>query len=362
MRDQAPRYVYHLPSVRSAALGLQRAVGAVDTLFYSMKANSHEDILRTLAAAGLGIECVSLPEVERVRHVLGKRVPVLFTPNFCPLDEYQRALALGAEVVLDGPEPLLALPHVFRDREIGVRIDPGRGQGHHAKVRTAGETAKFGHPVGAAADVARAAAAVDARVVGLHAHIGSGILDPRAWTRTAHLLLPLRELFPRVRWMSLGGGLGVPYRAHQAPLNLDALGRNLQALHRRHSDLDLRLEPGRFLVAEAGVLLAPVTQVRRKGKITFVGISTGMNSLIRPALYGAWHGIYNLTRLDRPTAWRADVVGPMCESGDVLGRDRELPETKPGDILLIDHTGAYGAAMSSHYNLRPPATEVVLRR
>ncbi|MEK7705200.1 MAG: hypothetical protein AAB426_09595 [Myxococcota bacterium] len=362
MRDEVPRYVYHLPTVRQRALVLRDALDPIDTLFYSMKANGHEEILRTVARARLGIECVSLPEVERVRRVLGPKVAVLFTPNFCPLAEYARALELGAEVVVDGPEPLRALPHVFRHRDIGVRIDPGRGQGHHAKVRTAGATAKFGHPLEQAGELASAAAAVGARVIGLHAHIGSGILDARAWTRTARTLLPLRSVFPHVRWMSLGGGLGIAYRPERASLDLAALGRSLATLSRRNAELDLRLEPGRFLVAEAGVLLAPVTQVRRKGRVTFVGIATGMNSLLRPALYAAWHGIHNLTRLGEPNSRRVDVVGPLCESGDVLGRDRDLPETVPGDILLIEHTGAYGAVMSSHYNLRPPAVEVVLRR
>ena len=116
----------------------------------------------------------------------------------------------------------------------------------------------------------------------------------------------------------------------------------------------------RFLVAEAGVLLARVTQVKRKGIIAYVGVDAGMNSLIRPALYGAWHGIWNLSRLGEPAAMTATVVGPICESGDTLGADRRLPETRPGDVLLIATAGAYGRAMSSHYNLRPPAAELVL--
>ena len=115
------------------------------------------------------------------------------------------------------------------------------------------------------------------------------------------------------------------------------------------------MEPGRYLVSEAGVLLAPVTQVREKSGARFVGVATGMNSLLRPALYGAWHSIHNLTRLGQPAKDYWHVVGPICETGDVLGRDRLLPPTEPGDVLLIENCGAYGAVMSSHYNLRPPA-------
>ncbi|NJN63729.1 MAG: bifunctional aspartate kinase/diaminopimelate decarboxylase, partial [Acidobacteria bacterium] len=119
------------------------------------------------------------------------------------------------------------------------------------------------------------------------------------------------------------------------------------------------LEPGRFLVAEAGVLAAPVTLVRRKGETRFAGIATGMNSLIRPMLYGAWHPIVNLTRVDEAPVGTWHIVGPICETGDILGRDRLLPETRVGDVLLIDNAGAYGAVMSSRYNLREPAQELV---
>lgn len=120
------------------------------------------------------------------------------------------------------------------------------------------------------------------------------------------------------------------------------------------------MEPGRFLVAEAGVLLARVTQTKSKGPVHYVGLGTGMNSLIRPALYGSYHEIVNLSRLDAPPETTVEVVGPICETGDVLGRSRRLPETRPGDVLLIAKTGAYGASMSNHYNLRTPAGEVIL--
>ena len=147
-------------------------------------------------------------------------------------------------------------------------------------------------------------------------------------------------------------------RGGQTPLDLAAVNAGLAELAAGLGDIRLRMEPGRFLVSEAGVLLAPVTQVRKKGTVRFVGLSTGMNSLMRPALYGAWHGIYNLTRWGEPMAGYHHVVGPICETGDVLGRDRLLPETHPGDVLLIANCGAYGRSMSSEYNLRLPAEEV----
>ena len=357
--DDQPLYVYHLPSVAARARSLRAVLGSVGRFYYSMKANPHPRILETVAAEGFGIECVSAAEIARAREVLGKSPAVLFTPNFCPPQEYATAFDAGAEVTIDGPQLLDQAPELFRGREIGLRVDPGSGLGHHQKVRTAGAHAKFGHPIGDAAEVAEAAARVGATVVGLHAHVGSGIRDPRVWSKTGAELASVRETFPDLRWLDLGGGLGIVERPGQEPLDLEQLETGLAKL-RLSCGLELRIEPGRYLVGEAGVLLAPVTQVRNKSGVRFVGLATGMNSLIRPSLYGAWHGIHNLSRLDEPVAGSWHVVGPICETGDVLGRDRLLPETIPGDVFLIENCGAYGAVMSSRYNLRSPAGEYIL--
>jgi diaminopimelate decarboxylase/aspartate kinase len=140
-----------------------------------------------------------------------------------------------------------------------------------------------------------------------------------------------------------------------------ALGTALDEAMGPHGSLSLWMEPGRYLVAEAGVLLARVTQTKRKGPVRYVGLDTGMNSFLRPALYGAYHEIVNLSRPDEPPAVTADVVGPICETGDVLGHSRRLPPTDPGDVLLVGQAGAYGASMANRYNLRPPAEEGMIR-
>jgi len=193
----------------------------------------------------------------------------------------------------------------------------------------------------------------------MHAHIGSGILDPRAWTDAGHRLASLLPSFPEVRWLDLGGGLGVPDRPGQPALSLEAMEPLLAGL-REASGMRLRMEPGRFLVSSAGVLVAPVTQVRSKGGVHFAGLATGMNSLLRPALYGAWHTIHNLSREGEAARQYWQIVGPICETADVLGRDRWIPDPRPGDVLLIENAGAYGAVMGSRYNLREPAAEHVL--
>jgi diaminopimelate decarboxylase/aspartate kinase len=168
------------------------------------------------------------------------------------------------------------------------------------------------------------------------------------------------DKFPAVRWLNIGGGIGVPESLDQPAFDLTALDLALQPVRDARSDREFWLEPGRFMVAAAGVLLARVNQLKAKNELRYVGVATGMNSLIRPALYGAWHDIFNLTRIDEAASEIVNVVGPICESGDFLGHDRSLPVTHEGDVLLIANTGAYGHAMSSNYNLRPPATEILL--
>jgi diaminopimelate decarboxylase/aspartate kinase len=227
-------------------------------------------------------------------------------------------------------------------------------------VRTAGAHSKFGVPLFELAELGRAAEITGARIVGLHAHLGSGQFDIDGWVEAAETLAEAAVSFPDLRMLNLGGGLGVPDRHGQPPLDLAALDAALLRFRAKHAGLALWMEPGRYLVAAAGVLLARVTQLKGKGAVQYVGVATGMNSLIRPALYGAYHEIVNLTRLDELADRLCDVVGPICETGDVLGHGRLLPPTHVGDVLLIANAGAYGRAMSSHYNLRAPAEELIL--
>jgi len=197
------------------------------------------------------------------------------------------------------------------------------------------------------------------RVTGLHAHTGSGVSNTDVWREQLRAFLNVLPAFPDVKVLDLGGGLGVPYRRGQAGFDLERFDQLLAATLAGH-EVDLWLEPGRYLVAESGVLLSRVTQLKTKGHHHYLGVSTGMNSLIRPALYGAYHDIVNLSRLDQPADWHYRVVGPICESGDVLGESRFLPQSEEGDIILIANTGAYGRVMSSHYNRREPAGEYIV--
>ncbi|MGP8034410.1 MAG: bifunctional aspartate kinase/diaminopimelate decarboxylase [Steroidobacteraceae bacterium] len=354
-------YVYDLESVRRAARAL-RALRSVDRVHYSMKANPHPEILKALKHEGIEFECVSRGEVERILATCPQLEPprVLYTPNFAPREEYAWALARGVCVTVDNSFALEAWPELFSGREIFARLDTGVGRGHHSHVRTAGTRSKFGVPLGELEGFARAARAAGARITGLEAHVGSGIFDVSSWEHTARLLAAAAARLADVRVIDVGGGLGVPERPEQPGVDLGQLDTLLGQVRAAHPGLEFWLEPGRYLVAAAGVLLTRVTQLKHKNGVRFVGVATGMNSLIRPALYGAYHEIANLTRVDEPATELVNIVGPICESADVLGHDRLLPPTQEGDVLVIANAGAYGHVMSSQYNLRAPAVELIL--
>ncbi|MBS7456700.1 bifunctional aspartate kinase/diaminopimelate decarboxylase [Coralloluteibacterium stylophorae] len=357
-----PRYVYDLDTVRARARGLA-GIAAVDRRFFAIKANPHPAILRVLAEEGSGLECVSAGELAHVFAVLPDLDPgrVLFTPSFAPRAEYADALARGVHVTVDSVAPLRDWPELFAGREITLRIDPGFGSGHHEKVRTGGKGAKFGLAVDAVPAVVAAAAAAGARIVGLHAHIGSGIHDTAHWREVHAVLASTADEIGTVAFLDIGGGLGIAYDPDAEAFDLAAYARELVEMKAARPEYALWIEPGRWLVAEAGVLLLTATQVVDKQGVRRVGADAGMNALLRPALYGAFHEIVNLSRLDAPPGTPVDVVGPICESGDVLGRRRRLPDaTREGDVLLVADAGAYGMVMANTYNQRALPVEEAL--
>ena len=354
-------YVYNT-SVVDASLEKLKGMKNVDRIFYAMKSNNYHEVLRRVYNAGLGFECVSPNEVDRIFELFpdisSKRI--LFTPNFAPRFEYVQAFEKNIIVTVDNLFPLKEWPKVFAGQEIMLRVDPGMRKGHHRHVRTGGKLAKFGIPLEGVEDAINLASTNNAQVVGIHAHVGSGILDPENWSRIGHTILDSVKSLPNLKYLNLGGGLGVVEKPNDQPLNIAAIDQYLAELKTIKPNLEIWLEPGRFVVAEAGVLLGRVTQVKTKGNLTYVGITTGMNSLLRPALYGSYHEIVNLSRLDEIPNQLTTVVGPICETGDRLGADRLLPPSSEGDVMLISTVGAYGAVMSSNYNLRTPADEQVL--
>ena len=354
-------YVYDRATVLRQAQALQKLPGIQKVLF-AMKANPNRELLKALNDQGVDFDCVAPGEILRLLELFPKidRSRILFTLNFAPRSEYVWGFDQGVRVTLDNLHPLRHYPEVFKGRDVFVRIDTGTGRGHHDKVKTAGVHSKFGVPMFEMDELERLAKQAGVRIVGLHAHTGSGVFNVENWREVGDILSQLTSRFPSVTIVDLGGGLGVPEKVTDPELDLKALSAVLVQLQKQHPKLLFWLEPGRYLVAQAGVLLAQVTQVKGKGDVKYVGVATGMNSLIRPALYGAHHDIVNLSRIDEPATEIVNIVGPICESGDQLGNDRLLPVSQEGDVLLIANAGAYGFAMSSRYNLRDPAEEIVI--
>jgi len=352
-------YVYDLESIEKAAIDIL-SMSAVSRVLYAMKANFNADVLRTLADAGADFDCVSPGEVNHLRDALPDRAKgrILFTPNFAPRDEYEWGVREGLRVTLDNLYPLKEWPQIFAGQELFIRIDPNRGGGHHEHVVTVGNRSKFGVSLAELDELQRLVQAAGAKVTGIHAHSGSGIEDAENWHAVAKALVNAADRFTDVKVLDLGGGFSVPAKRQETRFDLHYLGQILSEFRKQHPKYELWLEPGRYLVSEAGVLLTHVTQLKGKAEMRYLGVSTGMNSLIRPALYDAFHEIVNLTRFDDAPTETMTIVGPICESGDKLGKDRPFPPSRENDVVLIANAGAYGRVMSSSYNLRDIPPEI----
>ncbi len=358
---EAPIYVYHKDSIQKSMDRLTD-MESVDQVFYAVKANNNREVLELVYEEGLGFECVSPGEIEWIKELFPDLDPsrILFTPNFAPRHEYEYGIEEDVWLTVDNLFVLEQWPELFEDEEIFLRIDPGEGRGHHEHVRTGGQHSKFGIPLFEIDQVAERIEEIGASVVGLHSHSGSGILHHENWKNIATVLAELTQTFPSVERIDIGGGLGVSEQPGQSGIDLSALDEALQSVKNAYPDLSIWMEPGRYIVASAGALLTKVTQLKGKGEVKYVGVNTGMNSLIRPALYGAYHPIVNLSRMDEETVDHVNIVGPICETGDKLGIDRRFPVSEEGDIILIGNAGAYGRVMSSSYNMRQPAPEKVI--
>jgi len=364
-QQNTPVYVYSEKVIRSQCEKL-KSLKAVSRFFYAIKANNNEDVLKIIHEMGFGFECVSPGEIKHILKIFPNidRKRILFTPNFVPKEEYQYGFSQDVIVNVDSLYPLEHWPEVFRGRSIYVRIDPGTGRGHHEYVKTAGKQSKFGIGTDMASTLSELVQNNKITITGLHAHVGSGILTSTNWSEVANCLYGLKkDYFPTVKILNLGGGFGVVQNPNvDKPLDISIVDTTLREFKNSHQDVEIIIEPGRYLVAEAGVLLCSVTQIKKKEAAKhFIGVNAGFNSLIRPILYSAYHHCVNLTRITDPLTWTVDIVGIICESGDVLASNRIFPVTKENDVILLSTAGAYGRTMSNNYNLRDPAKEYFLR-
>jgi diaminopimelate decarboxylase len=364
-RFASPLYVYDLDVVRARVRALKSVISYRPFQpLYAIKANPCPAVVRAIVAEGFGIDAVSPGEVALALKLGVPAALIQYTENNMTDAEQAEALKAGVTITagsLDRLERIMAAGAA----EVAVRFNPDVGDGAHEKICTAGPLTKFGIHHSQIHQVLALSKRYGVPVVGAHMHIGSGFLDDHAFTDACQVIFGLARMLQDLRFVDCGGGIGIPYRAEQQAMDLAAMGQRLCAAFAAFctsygKTLELRLEPGRFCVAEAGTLLTTVTSVKENpdGRV-FVGCDSGFNHLVRPTMYGAFHRIDNLTRPQAlPTL--VDVVGNICESGDIFARDRLLPLPVVGDVLAIRDAGAYGMAMASTYNLRPLPAEVVL--
>ncbi len=339
------------------------------TICYAIKANSNLAVIRTLANEGAGAEIVSGGELQKA---LAAGVPgnkIMFAGVAKSRVEMAMALDAGiAQFNVESIPELIALSEVAASKKtsapVAIRVNPDIAADTHEKISTGRKQDKFGIPYETAGEIyamAQSLAGIDP--IGLHLHIGSQIMSlapfEAAYRRGADLVRTLRAAGIPLRRLDLGGGMGVRYQG-DAELDVEAYA----ALVKRtigELDVDLLLEPGRFLVAEAGALVAKVLYVKEGDERPFAILDAGMNDLMRPALYDAYHEILPLKERNPASRPRAtDVVGPICESSDIFARGRSLPAFEQEDLLAFLAAGAYGAVMASDYNARPVAAEVLV--
>jgi diaminopimelate decarboxylase len=338
-------------------------------IHYAMKANDRLAVLRLFASEGAGADVVSEGELLRARAAGIPAERIVFSGVGKGERELRLALTENiAQINVESAEELDMLSALAsgmgRTARVALRVNPDVDAETHAKITTGRAHNKFGIPYDDTVALYRRAASLPGIApVGLATHIGSQILSlapyRAAFARIAALVVALREESLPIQSVDCGGGIGIPYRDEPAPLPAAFAGAIRGAFH--NLDVRIAVEPGRWLVGPAGVLLASVVLVKRAPGGRFVVLDAAMNDLIRPAMYEAWHGIVPLSAVDAAAPVEpADVVGPICESGDTFARDRMLPPLAPDARVAILDAGAYGSVMSSSYNARPVAAEVMV--
>ena len=364
-----PFYVYSAATLRRHVRVMREAFAGINTLVaYAMKANSNQAVLKVVAREGAGADVVSGGELERAIAAGIPASKIVFSGVGKTFAEMRRALELGIHCFNLESEPELerlsdVAVSMGMTAPVSVRINPDVDAGTHKKISTGKAENKFGIPYGRAREVyARIAALPGVRAVGVDMHIGSQITNmapfDNAFALLADLVRELKAAGHDIRHVDVGGGLGIPYHfdedAPPDPMSYAAIVKK----HIAPLGVSLVLEPGRLIVGNAGILVTKVEFVKQGAK-TFVIVDAAMNDLIRPTLYEAHHDLQPVVHSNLPRI-TADIVGPVCETGDFIAQDREIEGVKEGDLIAVMSAGAYGAVMASTYNSRPLIPEVLV--
>jgi diaminopimelate decarboxylase len=360
-----PLYVYDGEKILNQVKELQDAFSTVKLkIKYATKALSNINILKLMKKAGTGVDAVSIEEVRLCMHAGFEPYEIMYTPNSVSFDEIQEAVNLGVMINIDNI-PMLEHFGTYYGNQVPVciRLNPHILAGGNAKISVGHIDSKFGISILQLKHVHKVVEAYDLNVVGLHVHTGSDILDAEVFLKGAEILFDAAKEFKGLKFLDFGGGFKVAYKQGDIATDIKEVGIKVSKAFKDFckeygSDLEIWFEPGKFLVSESGYLLVKVNIVKSTPASTFVGVDSGLNHLIRPMMYDAYHDVVNISKLDGPERVYT-IVGYICET-DTIAADRKLKEVKEKDIIAIKNAGAYGYSMSSNYNSRLRPAEILI--
>lgn len=362
-----PLYVYDGQLIHARIDELLSTVGSYtpSKFFYAIKANYNPQIVREIIRRGFGIDAVSIDEVRLALYCGATPGNISFTENNMTDAEMDETVRLGVLINIGSLSRLEKFGQKYPGSNVCIRFNPNVGAASHSTNITGGPGSKFGIDSSQVEEVLALAQKYNLRIIGVHEHIGSGWLTIDEPLLALETILGIATHFPDLQFVDVGGGFGVPYRPQQERLDLVTLGAKIQERFEKFvakygRRLELRFEPGRYVVAESGHLLTQVNTVKvsDSGRI-FAGTDTGMNHLVRVAMYDSYHPIVNLSNPEGEKKVY-DIVGNICESADFFAKDREMNEIREGDFLDIAVAGAYGMSMASHYQFRDVPMEVLV--
>ena len=360
-----PLYIYDAQKIERQVHNLKNAFAEADVkIKYAAKALTNISILKLMRKNGIGVDVVSIQEVRIALNAGFLPSEIMFTPNCVDFEEISEGVELGININLDNLSALEKFGKKYGDRTTcGLRLNPNILAGGNYKISTGHSHSKFGISVYQLPEILKQVEQYKINVSGLHIHTGSEITDLDVFLKMADILFGIALDFPALKFIDFGGGFKVAYKSEDEVTDIQLLGKKLSKLFKDFDrnygrNLELWIEPGKYLVSEAGYLLVKTNVVKATPSVTFAGVNSGLNHLIRPMMYDAYHEIVNVSNPEGPQKVYT-VVGNICET-DTLGADRSLSEVREGDLLVIKNAGAYGYMMASNYNSRLRPAEVLI--
>lgn len=366
----SPLYVYNEKILRERCQEMKNLVSYKNfTVHYSIKANNNLELLKIIREEGLNVDAISPGEIY-INLLAGfQPSQIFYISNNVDDEEMKFAIDKGVNISVDSISQLEKYGRLNPGGKVAFRLNPGKGTGHHKKVVTGGKKTKFGIELSLLNEVKNIAKKYNLKITGINQHIGSLFLDYQLFIESVETILEVAKDFEDIDFIDLGGGFGIPYHKYEGEkrLDLQSLGKKLTEIIEKWvrsygKEIEFKIEPGRYIVAESAILLGKVNCVKTNYDIKYVGTDIGFNVLIRPAMYEAHHDIEIYRNTDKESKKKEEVriVGNICETGDILAKDRLLPEIFEGDIIGVLDAGAYGYSMSSTYNARLRPAEVLI--